>query len=185
MDPISVAASLVGLLGAATKVSSILRSVVKSAKAAPKVAQNALAEVTDITVCLNQLQTFVLNTQTTRQPEGSRILVDQLLVILSDCVLIFSELEQTLNSLEIEEPWQAYHAIKWMLREKDIAAILTRLQSSKASLTLIMTTLNAQVLNWQQDPDRALLTRSHQCLGWTSSSVHFPAVNPHRTTHRE
>lgn len=142
MDPISVAASLVGLLGAAAKVSSILNSVIKGARTAPKLARNALIEVTDITVCLNQLQTILLRTQTTHQSQESLILVDQVLVILSDCVLIFSELEQTLDPLRIEEPWQAHRAVKWMLREKDVAAILTRLQSSKASLSLIMTTLN-------------------------------------------
>lgn len=153
MDPISVAASLVGLLGAAAKVSSILNSVIKSARTAPTLARNALIEVTDITVCLNQLQTFLLRTQTTHQSQESLV---QVLVILSDCVLIFSELEQTLHPLRIEEPWQAHRAVKWMLREKDVAAILTRLQSSKASLSLIMTTLNWQVFTRQKSPDRSL-----------------------------
>lgn len=156
MDPISVAASLVGLLGAAAKVSSILNSVIKSARTAPTLARNALIEVTDITVCLNQLQTFLLRTQTTHQSQESLVLVDQVLVILSDCVLIFSELEQTLHPLRIEEPWQAHRAVKWMLREKDVAAILTRLQSSKASLSLIMATLNWQVFTRQKSPDRSL-----------------------------
>ena len=38
MDGISVAASIVGLLGAAAKVSSIIATLVKSTKAAPKLA---------------------------------------------------------------------------------------------------------------------------------------------------
>lgn len=155
MDPISVAASFVGLLSAAAKISSILNSVVRSARTAPKLAQNTLIEVNDITVCLNQLQAFLLSTQATHRSQESLVLVDQVLVILSDCVLIFSELEQTLEPLRIEEPWQAHHAVKWMLREKDVAAILTRLQSSKASLSLIMTTLNWQVLTRQKSPDRS------------------------------
>ena len=156
MDPISVAASFVGLLGAASKISSILNSVVRSARTAPKLAQNTLIEVNDITVCLNQLQTFLLRTQTTHRSQESLILVDQVLVILSDCVMIFSELEQTLDSLRIEEPWQVHQVVKWMLREKDVAAILTRLQSSKASLSLIMTTLNWCVLSRQKSPGRSL-----------------------------
>lgn len=142
MDPISVAASLVGLIGAAAKISSILNSVVRSATTAPKLAQNILIEVNGITVCLNQLQTFLMHTQTTHRSQESLVLVDQVLVILSDCVLIFSELEQNLDPLKVEEPWLAHRAVKWMLREKDIAATLTRLQSSKLSLSLMMTTLN-------------------------------------------
>jgi len=42
MDPISVAVFIVGLLGTAAKLSSILTSVVKGAKIAPKLAQTAL-----------------------------------------------------------------------------------------------------------------------------------------------
>ena len=145
MDPISVAASIVGLLGAAAKVSSILSSVITSAKTAPRLALSASAEVTDISVCLNQLQSFLLRTQTKSQSQEDLILVNQVLVVLSDCVLVFSELEQTLDPLKLEEPWQAHRAVTWMRREKDVAAILTRLQSSKTSLSLIMTTLNWQV----------------------------------------
>ena len=146
MDPISVAASIVGLLTAAAKVSSILNSVITSAKTAPKLALSASVEVTDISVCLNQLQSFLLRTQTKSQSQENLILVNQVLVVLSDCVLVFSELEQILDPLKLEEPWQAHRAVKWVRKEKDVAAILTRLQSSKASLSLIMTILNWQVL---------------------------------------
>ena len=147
MDPISVAASIAGLLTAAAKVSSILSSVITSAKRAPKLALSASVEVTNISVCLNQLQSFLLRTQTKSQSQENLILVEQVLVVLSDCVLVFSELEQTLDPLKLEEPWQAHRAVKWMRREKDVAAIVTRLQSSKVSLSLIMTILNWQVLS--------------------------------------
>ena len=146
MDPISVAASIVGLLAAATKVSSILSSVITSARTPPKLALSASVEVTDISACLNQLQSYLLRAQNRSHSQESLILVNQVLVVLSDCVLVFSELERTLDPLKLEEPWQVHRAVKWMRREKDVAAILTRLQSSKTSLSLIMTTLNWQVL---------------------------------------
>ena len=146
MDPISVAASIVGLLTAAAKVSSILKSVITSVKAAPKLARNVLAEVTDISVCLDQLQSFLERAETEIESQEYLILVNQVVVLLSDCVLLFSELERTLDPLKLEEPWQAHRAVKWMRREKDITAILIRLQASKASLSLIMTTLNWQVI---------------------------------------
>ena len=150
-----MAASIVGLLAAAAKVSSILNSVTTRVRAAPKLARDALAEVTAISVCLDQLQSFLERAQTEIESREHLILVDQVLVVLSDCVLVFSELEQILDPLKLEEPWQAHRAVKWMRREKDVAAILTRLQSSKASLSLIMTTLNWQVYSRLKNLDRS------------------------------
>ncbi|KAL6718265.1 hypothetical protein ACLMJK_004353 [Lecanora helva] len=60
-------------------------------------------------------------------------MVDQVLVILSECVLIFSELEQLLDPFNKNEPWQAVGSIKWMLKEEEISSVLTRLQASKLS----------------------------------------------------
>lgn len=81
MEPITVAASIVGLLGAAAKVSSTLTSIEGSVKSAPKLAETALMEVADITICLSQLQKFLLRTQKAERSQESLIAVDQVLVI--------------------------------------------------------------------------------------------------------
>ena len=162
MDPLSAAAVIVGLLAAAAKVSSILNSVITSAKTAPKLAQNAFVEVTDISLCLNQLQSFLERAQTGIESQAYLVPVELVVVVLCDCVSVFTELEKTLDLLKIEEPLQAselgktflkveeprqaHRAVKWMRGEKDVAATLTRLRSSKASLSLLMTALNWQVI---------------------------------------
>jgi len=48
MDPISVAASIVGILGAGAQVLGLLTAFIKSATGAPKAAQDVLSEVADI-----------------------------------------------------------------------------------------------------------------------------------------
>ena len=145
-----MAVSIVGLLAAAAKLSSILKSVTTRVLAAPKLVRDALAEVTAISVFLDQLRSFLERLQTEIESREHLILV-----VLSDCASVFSDFEQILDPLNLEEPWQAHRAVKWMRREKDVAAILTRLQSSKAALSLIMTTLNWQVYSRLKILDRS------------------------------
>lgn len=52
MDPISAAASVIGLIGAAAKVSESLFKFIRSVKEAPKLASYVLQEVSDISACL-------------------------------------------------------------------------------------------------------------------------------------
>ena len=60
MDPLSDAASVAGLLEAAATVTTILKTIIGTVKDAPQLAKNVLVEVSDITACLGQLQTFLL-----------------------------------------------------------------------------------------------------------------------------
>lgn len=141
MDPISVAASIVGLLGAAAKISSILSAVVKSVKAAPGLAQSVLSEVTDVSICLYQLQKYLLGIKEVPKSRENCILVEQIVVILSNSVLIFSELEEKLEGVDFDHPSQPLKIVNWVLKEQSLSTLLARLQSSKMSLNLILTTL--------------------------------------------
>ena len=60
MDPLSVTASVVGILGAATKVSSVLITFVQSTKSAPRLAYTVLAEVNGLSTTFSHLQTYLL-----------------------------------------------------------------------------------------------------------------------------
>jgi hypothetical protein len=55
MEPISAVASILGLLGAAAKVSESLIRFSNSVKGAPKLAQNVLQEVSGFGAILGQL----------------------------------------------------------------------------------------------------------------------------------
>ena len=68
-------------------------------------------------------------------------MVEQLVVTLSNCVLIFSELEEIMDSMKptgLTRPWRLG---KWLLKEQAISALLVRMQQSKISLGLMLTTL--------------------------------------------
>ena len=141
MDPLSVSASLLGLLGAAYKVSSVLIKFTKNTKAAPKLAQNVLADVTSTATILSQLQMFLAGTVAASKAGASLILVEQVIVVLTECVKTFSELEDILETSKDIEELHVLDRVKWALKESKISSIQQRLQSNKINLTLMLTVL--------------------------------------------
>ena len=140
MDPISVAASIVGILGASAQVLRLLTAFIKSANGAPKASQDVLAEVADISACLWKLQSFLLGIETSSASRTSLMVVEQIVVTLTSTVTTFSELEEMLDAWT-QAHWSVLEKYKWTAREKSIAQILLRLQTSKSSLHFMLTTL--------------------------------------------
>ena len=141
MDPVSAAASIVGLLGAAAKVSELLVKFIASVKEAPKLARNVLIEVSDTAACLNQLQRYIHGALSTSISQEQLLMTESLIVALSNCMLIFSELEEMVDSLKPAEPMQSWKMVQWHFKEQTISALMTRMQQSKLSLSLMLTTL--------------------------------------------
>ncbi len=142
MDPLSVATSIAGLIVAACQVLSLLKTFADNAKEAPNSAQAVLMEVNGISICLNQLQEYVLGKQELFKTRRSLIMIEQVIVVLTDCVSVFSELEQILEILKTDPPLRTIDRLKWTMKEATISRLLHRLQTSKSSLTLMLTTLN-------------------------------------------
>ncbi|KAL9614183.1 MAG: hypothetical protein Q9167_001335 [Letrouitia subvulpina] len=141
MDGISVAASIVGLLAAAAKISMVLNDFITKVREAPKLARTVLLEIADISACLNQVQSLLLGAGKVNVSNQSLLMVDEVVVVLSNCVVIFSELEELAESLKPDQPIKPIDILKWTMKEKAVTALLLRLQSSKTSLSLMISTL--------------------------------------------
>lgn len=141
MDPLSVSASIIGVLGAAATVSSVLITFVQSTKAAPKLAQTVLSEVNGLRVILSHLQTYLLGAASPSKSRASLILVEQVLVALAECVTTFSELEDALGTSKNDAEMSTLDRVRWAMKESKISDIQGRLQSNKASLTMMLTIL--------------------------------------------
>jgi len=142
MDPLSAAASIVGLLGAAATITTILKAIVATVKHTPQLVANLLIEVSDIASCLGQLQAFLSGAVAISRSRKSLLMVDQIAVTLTNCVLIFSELEETIEKLKLNPPiLPATIRLRFTSKEAAITKLLTRLHASKLSLTLMLTTL--------------------------------------------
>ena len=141
MDPLSVSASVVGILAAAASVASTLTVFVKNTKNASNIAKRTLSEVTTISVILNELQSYVSRSTKIAKARGSLILVEQVLIVLTECVTSFSDLEKILATLKTDTNHTLVDRIKWALKESKISAVTKRLESDKISLTLMLTIL--------------------------------------------
>ena len=141
MDPLSVSASIIGITTAAVQVSKLLKTFIDGTSQAPASARGVLTELTGIHVCLHQLQGFLIGKEEAARDRRSLILIEQVVTIFTDCVSAFSELERTLESLKTGEHMKVIDRVKWSAKETNISKILTRLQSSKTSLHLMLTIL--------------------------------------------
>lgn len=143
MDPLSVSTSIIGILGAAAKVSSVLISFVQNTKAAPKLAQTVLSEVSGLSAILTHLQTYLLGAANPSRSRASLILVEQVIVTLTESVTTFSELEDALGTSKIDAEMGALDRVRWAMKESKISEIQGRLQSNKTSLNLML-----DILQW-------------------------------------
>lgn len=141
MDPLSVSASIIGITTAAIQVSRLLKTFIDGANGAATFARGILMEVTGIYACLHQLQGFLIGSEEAARSRRSLIMVEQVIIVFTDCVSIFSELEQTLESLKTGEHMRYIDRVKWASKEATISKLLARLQASKASLNFMLTIL--------------------------------------------
>lgn len=143
MDPLSAAGSIVGLIGVTATTTRILKTFINTVKNAPDLAKNVLAEVTEISACLTQLQAFLLGTKVMSRSRASLLMVEQIIVALTNCVMIFSELDKILDMLRPDQSsLSARSKMKFAIRAPEISSILARLRTSKASLNLMLMTLD-------------------------------------------
>ena len=142
MDPLSLLASITGILAVAAKVTSILTELIRNEKDAPSSISNIVAEVSDLRACLAQLSPLIRGVGSVPRSQRAAVSVDQVIIISTSCVLTMSELERILDSFKFDQPMSTVSKIRWSRQEQKIAGILTRVRASKSSLNLILTILS-------------------------------------------
>ncbi|KAJ2986734.1 hypothetical protein NUW58_g4889 [Xylaria curta] len=147
MDPISIAASVAGLLAFGSKVVSVLFSVVYKAGNAPSLAQSLLWEVSDISAILGHLDRFIQGRVAVSSERGSMIPFKHVVASLSGCVMTYSELQQQLDKMDLvnaDGGMGVFGRLAWVRKEATFSGIVGRLQNHKASMTLMLTILQCQ-----------------------------------------
>lgn len=137
-DPLSVAASVVGLLTAAAQITQTLTKITKNIKGAPEQCQHVCAEVEGIKQILEQLQSFILGISTASRSRASLILVEQVLVTLTSCVTTFSDIDTFVELLDSDVSLGLMDRLRWMAKAKDLSEVITRLQMHKSSLGVML-----------------------------------------------
>ena len=142
MDGISVASSIVGITVVAAKLVPVLRNFWLSMKDVPTLVQNVISEISGISACLGQLQSFLHDTSLIPRPRAGLVMVEQILVSLTECVAVFSELERVIDSTcKANGDMSMIDRARWLSKQDIISRILVRLQAAKLTLSLMLSTL--------------------------------------------
>jgi hypothetical protein len=146
MDPLSVAASIVGILAAAGKISELLHCVVSSAKDAPHVVTALAFEVDDVRTAVSALQGLLMHHLISAPSRRTKLIqLDRLIVTLTEMVLTFSELETAVSPMVVPEGGKTplKTRLRWPRIESDCSKMVEKLQRHKASVSLML-----NILQW-------------------------------------
>ncbi|GAW21439.1 hypothetical protein ANO14919_109580 [Xylariales sp. No.14919] len=165
MDPLSVMASVAGLLTAAHEVAKLLGPYVLAFRETPPIAARVHDEAESTRTLLIALQALIQGFPDRVPAGGALVGVDQLVAILTSGVLLFAELEgavqrligvlpsplsreqkmegaliaRGLSSTGYRPPMRA--KMQWARAEGSLATLLARLQAFKVSVTVMLTLL--------------------------------------------
>ncbi|KAK0747087.1 hypothetical protein B0T18DRAFT_165014 [Schizothecium vesticola] len=157
-DPLSVAASVAGLLTAAAAICKVLAPYASAVRDTPQVALQVRAEIEEASIFLGTLQGLASNLATLPTQRTLLIQVDHVVAILTNGVLVFSDLETCVGDLPTPDVSSApalRRRLQWTRKENDLKPILGRLQGFKASVSMILGILQSNSLlraeQWQTE----------------------------------
>ncbi|KAJ5210638.1 hypothetical protein N7491_010445 [Penicillium cf. griseofulvum] len=134
MDPLSVAASLAGLITISTQIVSIIHTIKSKNN---KDLESLSREVHAVRGILSQIQQ-IIQFQSTKAAKNSEWL-DALSATLDDYGDTYLQLQNTLQGLVSSSRLDALKKkVKWTLKEKDIQDSLRKVESYKLSLDLLL-----------------------------------------------
>ena len=141
MDPFSVAASITGILAVAAKITKVLTDFIRKNADAPSAAHSIVAESQELIICLAQLSPLVQGRSNDNDLNSRRgaISLEQLVIVITSCVMAFSELERSLDSFALDQPFSRTAKLRWANGESKIANLLSRVRASTSSLNLFLT----------------------------------------------
>jgi len=137
MDPLSVTASVFGLLAAAGKAYTLLETIT-SIRNAPTTVRDVQRETRHTEIALRSLHRFLRQNDPVSERRGM-IQVDELRVVLADAMLLFSSFESMLESLARLS--QLRVSISWTKYGKQLDEYLGKLERYKSSLTFMLSIL--------------------------------------------
>ncbi|KAF5981505.1 hypothetical protein FBULB1_4747 [Fusarium bulbicola] len=145
-DPLSVAASIAGLISITVEAVKFLSPYVSAAKETPQVAAHVYSEVQSTQVILMGLQSLTKNLGSVKVQHAALIGVNQVVAVLTDGVLLYSELHKELQSLWAKDGVDKVRLrgrLQWVWKESTFVTLLNRLQSFKSSMTLVLMILQS------------------------------------------
>ncbi|KAI5776247.1 hypothetical protein EDC01DRAFT_486962 [Geopyxis carbonaria] len=157
-DPLSMAASIAGLITVGTKLITVLCEFCSDWAGAPASASYLLTEMKSMEVLLSNLQNIV---ESFPEDRKHLVMVEDLVLILTGSVITYSDLElfvdRAKKSSEVEI--SPLSRAKWVLKEKEIEKLLQKLQAQKINLILMLGVVQSDTLQEANKNVTELCTR--------------------------
>jgi hypothetical protein len=147
MDPLSVASAVVGILKTAQQVSSVITKLISIHKNGSKEIKDIKITVDTLRSVLLQLQLLLLNHAKIDDKRTSMILVEEIVVTLTACVMAFSDLDSCVEGLESDERLGILDTVRWASKSVELKTYLQNLEAHKTSLALMV-----NMLSWYFNP---------------------------------
>ncbi|KAF2125096.1 hypothetical protein P153DRAFT_360706 [Dothidotthia symphoricarpi CBS 119687] len=143
MDPLSVTASIIGILAAAGKLYELLDSIISTTKDAPQVLTALARETHEVEAVVLSLQNVLKDLSVTPPHRTALIQLDQLIITLTDSVLAVDELKDAIAPFIAvggqKIPFKV--RLKWTRAEASCMRIVDRMQMQKTSILLMLNIL--------------------------------------------
>ena len=139
MEPLNITSSVASIITAASQVSYILGEI----KDAPKSIKAVATELNHIELIFYALQKFLDNNARVSGERATLIQLEDVVVILTQTVLVFSELESLISPMANGNKTSYLVRLTWTRLQGGVMRLVGQLQRHKTSLTLLL-----QIIQW-------------------------------------
>ena len=144
MDPLSITAATVGLIGAIEAVSRNLRIVSSSIRNVPQVMTSLRTEMNELGLAVSVLQRLIKKLDQLPKSRTRLICLEQLMATLTEAVLTISEIDIHVKAAATKRSnWTFFDRVKVTFAGPEIKTLVDRIQRNKSSLNLIF-----NILQW-------------------------------------
>jgi hypothetical protein len=143
MDPLSVAASVAGLVSLAGQLVPTLYNLGLTVKEANKDAQAAAVEVAAMSVVLQGLQGYIIGRSKANPRRLQLITVEHITASLTACVFTYSELDAVLKDLHADTGLKAWDRAIWFIKRDSIQDLVLKIQNHKLTFSCML-----NILQW-------------------------------------
>jgi len=139
MELLNITTSVAGIISAASQVSYVLGQI----KDAPKSIQAVATELDHIQLIFRALQKFLDTNTRVSGKRATLIQLEDVVVILTQTVLVFSELESLISPIANGTKTTFLVRWTWTRLQGGVMRLVSQLQRHKTSLTLLL-----QIIQW-------------------------------------
>ncbi|KAK0103378.1 hypothetical protein ONS95_005404 [Cadophora gregata] len=137
-DPLSVAASVAGLLTAAQMTSAAISKLVSTKKSGSSEINDIKTTVDTLRPVVQQVQLLLLNQAKIHPERAAMILFEEIALTLTELVRVFSDLKKCIEGLDADQKLGWLDSVRWLSKADELKGYLQRLEKGKSSLILMI-----------------------------------------------